>query len=356
MVARFRPLLSCTAPRSPEALSLAGGWCWFDRVEVLERGTPPQVIAAVDLPDDVRLRLTTPRPPVVGLTMDRPRVMGILNVTPDSFSDGGSFLGREVAQAHGRAMVAAGAEIVDVGGESTRPGAGEVPAEVEISRTRGVVAALSRLGPVSIDTRKASVARAAFDAGADLLNDVSALRHDPEMAPMAARARRPVCLMHAQGDPGTMQDDPRYEDVLLDIYDFLEERMGFAEAQGIPRSQILLDVGIGFGKTVGHNLALLRGLGLFHGLGCTLLLGASRKRFIGTIGGAELPAARVPVSLAVALAGVAQGVQILRVHDVEPTVQALRLWRAVTQDAPDASWAGAGATGADTGQAGEVKG
>lgn len=329
MAARFRPLPVCDPTPPPGALALAGGWCWFDRVEVLERGAARRLISAGDLPEDVRLRLTAPRARIVGLTMDRPRVMGILNVTPDSFSDGGSFLGREVALAHGRAMAAAGAEIIDIGGESTRPGAQEVPAEVEIARTRGVVAGLARLGPVSIDTRKAAVARAALDAGADMVNDVSALRHDPDMARTAAQARRPVCLMHARGAPETMQDDPRYDDVLLDVYDFLEERVGFAEAQGIPRSQIVVDVGIGFGKTLAHNLALLRGLGLFHGLGCPLLLGASRKRFIGTIGGAEVPAARMPGSLAVALAGVAQGVQILRVHDVEPTVQALRLWRAV---------------------------
>lgn len=330
MAARFRPLLGTDPARPPGALTLGGGWCWFDRVEVLRRDAPPQVIPAADLPDEARQRLTAPRAPVAGLGMQVPRVMGILNVTPDSFSDGGAFLAREVAMAHGRSMVSGGADIIDVGGESTRPGAEDVSETEEIARVRAVVAGLARLAPVSIDTRKAAVAEAAFAAGAVMLNDVAALSHDPALAGVAARAGVPVCLMHVQGTPRTMQDDPQYDDVLLDVYDFLEARVAAAEAAGIPRDRIVVDVGIGFGKTVAHNLALLRGIALFHGLGCAVLMGASRKRFIGTIGGAEAPVARMPGSLAVALAAVAQGVQIVRVHDVGPTVQALRLWRAVT--------------------------
>jgi dihydropteroate synthase len=173
------------------------------------------------------------------------------------------------------------------------------------------------------------VARAAFATGATILNDVTALQFDPEMAQAAVDLAAPVILMHSIATPATMQDNPQYEDVLLDVYDALAARVAEAEAAGIPRNRIAIDPGIGFGKTQGHNVALLQGLSLFHGLGCPILLGASRKRFIGSIGGATDPQARMPGSLAVALAGVAQGVQMIRVHDVAETRQALRLWQAV---------------------------
>ena len=222
----------------------------------------------------------------------------------------------------------AAADILDIGGESTRPGAVEVPAAEEQQRTEPVIAAL-RGRVISIDTRKAAVADAALRAGAAMVNDVSALGFDAALGPLVARDGVPVILMHAQGAPATMQDDPRYGDVLLDVYDGLAARVAAAEAMGIPRSRIAVDPGIGFGKTAAHNLALIRGMSLFHGLGCPILLGASRKRFIGTIGQAEAPDQRVPGSLAMALAGVAQGVQMLRVHDVGETRQALLLWQAV---------------------------
>jgi dihydropteroate synthase len=279
-------------------------------------------------------RLCAPRPAFAGLAMDRPRLMGILNVTPDSFSDGGRFLGAEAAVAQARAM-AEGAEIIDVGGESTRPGAVEVPVDEEIARTVPVIAALREGGlaaPISIDTRKAPVAAAALEAGASIVNDVSAFDFDPTLGPLVAKAAVPVVLMHAQGVPASMQNDPRYGDVLLDVYDALATRLARAEALGIDRSRIVLDPGIGFGKTLEHNLALLRGLSLFHGLGCALLLGTSRKRFIGTIGRAEAADARAPGSIVTALAGVAQGVQITRVHDVAETRQALRLWQSLNTD------------------------
>ncbi|MFC2969323.1 dihydropteroate synthase [Acidimangrovimonas pyrenivorans] len=329
----FRPIAMTDAARPEGALPLAGGWCWFDRVEVIARGQAPRLIAAQDLPAEVRQRLTAPRAPVCGLAMDAPRIMGILNVTPDSFSDGGRFDAPETALAHARAMRAAGAEILDIGGESTRPGAAEVAVAEETARTAPVIAALRAggdSGAISIDTRKAAVAQAALEAGADLVNDVSGFDFDPGMAGTVAASGAPVCLMHAQGRPETMQADPRYDDVLLDVYDHLEARVARAEAAGIDRARIVVDPGIGFGKTQAHNLALLCRLSLFHGLGCAILLGVSRKKFIGTIGGAELAEDRAPGSIAVALAGVAQGVQILRVHDVAETAQALRLWQAVT--------------------------
>ena len=328
----YRALAMTDAARPATALTLAGGWCWFDRVEVLVRGAKGRVIAAGDCPEPVLQRLTAPRG-FAGMALDRPRIMGILNVTPDSFSDGGQFLAPQAALAQGLAM-AAEADILDIGGESTRPGAADVSVAEELRRTVPVISALragGMAGLISVDTRKAAVAEAALRTGADIVNDVSALQFDAGLGPLVAREGAPVVLMHAQGEPATMQDDPTYDDVLLDVYDALAARVAAAEQMGIARSRIAVDPGIGFGKTAAHNLTLIRGLAVFHGLGCPILLGASRKRFIGSIGKAEQAADRMPGSLAVALAGVAQGVQMVRVHDVAETRQALRLWSAVNR-------------------------
>jgi dihydropteroate synthase len=329
----LRPIAMSDPARSSAALPLAGGWCWFDRVEVLSRTDAPRIVGLGDLTEAERTRLSAPRPNFGALGMEIPRIMGILNVTPDSFSDGGLFLRPEAALMQARRM-AAEADILDIGGESTRPGAAEVSVDDEIARTAPVIAALREGGlalPISIDTRKAAVATAAFDAGARILNDVTALRFDPTMAAKAAEAAVPVILMHSIDTPATMQDDPRYDDVLLDVYDALAERLLAAEAAGIARDRLAIDPGIGFGKTLEHNLALLARLSLFHGLGVPVLLGASRKRFIGTLGAEAEAARRMPGSLAVALAGVAQGMQMIRVHDVAETRQALRLWQAATK-------------------------
>ena len=329
----LRAMTMTDPARAPGAVPLAGGWCRFAQVEVLERGRPAQVVPVSELAPADLARLTAPRPDFGGLTLDRPRIMGILNVTPDSFSDGGLFLKPEAALMAARRM-AAGAEILDIGGESTRPGASPVAATEEIGRTAPVIAALRAGGlelPISIDTRKAAVAGAAFAAGASILNDVTALQHDPAMAALAAAQGCPVILMHSLGDPATMQDDPRYDDVLLDVYDALADRLAEAEAAGIARARLMVDPGIGFGKTLEHNLALLARLSLFHNLGVPVLLGASRKRFIGTIGAEAEAARRMPGSLAVALQGLAQGVQMIRVHDVAETRQAVSLWQAVTK-------------------------
>lgn len=331
MTSYYRPIVQTDPARPSEALTLAGGWGWFAMAEMLERDEPPRLVPARAIPEDWRIALTAPRPAIAGLTMDRPRLMGILNVTPDSFSDGGQHDRPETALAHGQAL-AMDADILDIGGESTRPGSADVSVPEEIARTAPVIAALRAAGvsrPISIDTRKAAVAEAALAAGADMVNDVAALGFDPDLAGATARAGAAVCLMHAQGDPATMQDDPHYDHVLLDVYDFLVERVRAALAAGIPASRIVVDPGIGFGKTLAHNLALLRGISLFHGLGCPVLLGASRKRFIGAIGGAETAAARGPGSVAVALAAIAQGVQFVRVHDAAETRQAMRLDAAV---------------------------
>lgn len=275
--------------------------------------------------------LTKPAP-VAGLEMVRPMIMGIVNVTPDSFSDGGRFASRDAAVSHAQGLLAQGADILDIGGESTRPGAAEVDLTEEIARTAPVIAALRAAGvtaPISIDTRKADVARAALAAGADIVNDVSALTWDRDMAALIAQTGVPVCLMHAQGTPQTMQKDPQYNDVRFDVYDWLMAAIDRAEAAGIARNQIILDPGIGFGKTVAHNLALLSCLALLHRSGCAILLGASRKRFIGVLTQTDMADARLAGSLAVALQGAAQGAHILRVHDVTETGQALALWRAM---------------------------
>jgi dihydropteroate synthase len=327
--AYFRPLVQIGPARPHSALPLAGGWGWFTHVEVLTRGGPARVIPAQDVPQDALDALTAVRPPIGGLGMDRPRVMGILNATPDSFSDGGLHAAAHDAIAAGQRMVAAGVDMLDVGGESTRPGAETVDPATEISRVVPVIAGLRDTGTlISVDTRKAAVARAAVAAGAGLINDVSGFTYDAALAPFAAQAALPVCVMHSLGDPATMQHDPHYDDVLLDVYDFLRDQIAGLERQGIERSRIIADPGIGFGKTLDHNLTLLARLSVFHGLGVPILLGASRKRFIGTLGKASLAETRAPGSIGVALAGLAQGVQMLRVHDVTDTLQAVALWRA----------------------------
>ncbi len=276
-------------------------------------------------------RLEAPRAPVAGVAMDAPAIMGVVNVTPDSFSDGGDHADAAAAIAHGRALAEAGAAILDLGGESTRPGAEPVSPEDEAARVVPVVAGLAGLGvPLSIDSRRASVMAAALEAGAAIVNDVSALGHDPASLGLVAAAGAPVILMHSRGDPRTMQDDPVYDDAPLDVYDALAARVDACLAAGIARSRILVDPGIGFGKSpTGHNVEILRDLALYHGLGCPVLLGVSRKSFIARLSAGEPPKSRLPGSLAAGLAGLDQGVQILRVHDVAETAQALAVWRAL---------------------------
>lgn len=327
----YRPLVQHGEARPEGAMPLAGSVLWFTEVEILSRDAPPRIAPAGLVPEPVRRRLTARRATIAGLDVTQPQIMGILNVTPDSFSDGGRHADVETACAAALQMVADGATIIDIGGESTRPGAAEVPEAEEILRTAPVIEAIRAQSqiPISIDTRKATVGLEALEAGANLVNDVSGFTFDPALAPLAAQASVPVCIMHAQGDPATMQEDPQYADVLLDVYDYLDAQIDRLEAIGVVREQIVIDPGIGFGKTLEHNLTLLRNLSLFHGLGCPILLGVSRKGFIGKIGEEPQAAARAPGSIAVGLAALAQGVQFLRVHDVAETVQALRLWQAV---------------------------
>ncbi len=277
-------------------------------------------------------RTTAPRPAIAGLEWRRAAIMGIVNVTPDSFSDGGRHARAEAAIAHGRALAAAGADILDIGGESTRPGATEVPVEEELERIIPVIEALAGDGfTISVDTRKPQVMEAAAAAGAAIINDVSALTYAPDSPSRAAATGLPVILMHALDTPERMQDDPAYEDAPRDIFDALEAAMTRAEAAGIARENLIVDPGIGFGKTLAHNLDLMAELALFHGLGVPLLLGASRKRFIGEITGVDAPAQRLAGSLAAALSAMAAGAAIVRVHDVAQTRQALDMMRAMNR-------------------------
>ena len=297
----------------------------IDLSELFERDWPHalEVAATVE-------RLTEPRPRFAGLALDRPRIMGIVNVTPDSFSDGGQHDTAARAIEHGLRLVAEGADILDIGGESTRPGSEPVPLAEELRRVIPVIEGLRAKTDVriSIDTRKAEVMRQAAKAGADILNDVSALTHDPDALDAAAATGLPVILMHAQGDPKTMNENPVYGDLVLDVYDFLAERIKACEAAGIPRAKLCVDPGIGFGKHLHHNVRMMAHLSILHGLGVPVLLGASRKKMIAQLCDVPDPKDRGPGSLASEIIGLAQGMQILRVHDVAATKQAMSVWLA----------------------------
>jgi dihydropteroate synthase len=336
------------------ALPLGGGQAAFTGCEIWQRGPPVQreILPAVELTGwlerqseqmrahAVRLRdrLLVPPSWPAGLPQRRPLLMGVVNVTPDSFSDSGQFAEPAAAIAHGRRLHADGADIVEVGGESTRPGAEQVSAAEEIRRVLPVIEALGREGVVvSIDTRKAAVMRAAIDAGARMINDISALRHDPAALATAGASGLPVVLMHSRGEPSTMQVQPTYDVALLDVFDELAARVRAWTDAGYDRTRLIVDPGIGFGKTLDHNLEILSQLGLYLGLGLPILLGVSRKSFIGRLAGGAPPAERLPGSLAVALRGLAAGVSMLRVHDIAATRQAVALWQAIEQPpgAPD---------------------
>ncbi|MBX9882892.1 MAG: dihydropteroate synthase [Sphingomonas sp.] len=346
----LRPIRFADTPVGAEPVArLAGGLLWFAALEVIavEGGRRRERIVPVGewdaflatLPGEQAeaaaatfARLTAPRAPLTlgarVLRFDQPHVAGILNVTPDSFSDGGKLHDDpEAAAARGFDMIAAGASLVDLGGESTRPGAPLVWEGDEVARTRPVVERLAGAAPVSIDTRKGPVMEAALAAGAVMVNDISSLAWDPRAAAIVAGAGVPVVLMHSPEPAKGPHGGQGYRDVLIEAYDFLAARIAFAERAGIDRARIIVDPGIGFGKTLADNLALLNGLALFHGLGCPIMLGASRKRLIGALAGEAPVEARLGGSVALALLGAQAGAQLLRVHDVAETVQALKVWR-----------------------------
>ena len=352
----LRPLGRLTRPpglinAAPDRMVRIGGRAdtVFSAFELIERhasGWIDRRVVSVDearqlmaMPGPLGSRLkatmahfTAPRSAIANLPLDRPRIMGIVNVTPDSFSDGGSFKTPKDAVAHALRLEEEGAELLDIGGESTRPGADPVTVDEELRRIMPVLEGLrgKTRARISVDTRRADVMRRAASAGAHILNDVSALMYDPQSLRVATETKLPIVLMHAQGEPATMQKDPQYTDALLDVFDHLEARVEACVRAGVARERLILDPGIGFGKTVLHNLEIMGGLSLLHGLGAAVMLGASRKSFIGALSGAIDPKDRVMGSVAAALSGAMQGAQILRVHDVAATRQALTIWQATT--------------------------
>jgi dihydropteroate synthase len=261
----------------------------------------------------------------------RVHIMGILNVTPDSFSDGGSLTSEQQLLSEVAAMVAAGADLLDIGGESTRPGAPAVSLQEELDRVIPAIENIRRhhSTPISIDTTKAEVARQALDAGADIINDISALRFDPAMLPLAVERQVPVIIMHMQGTPGTMQQNPHYDDVVEEIKAALGQWLAVAEAGGLNRGKIIVDPGLGFGKTIDHNLSILKHIPSFTELGCPVLIGHSRKRFIGQLLGEEEPRRRDEGTAVISALCARAGAAILRVHNVAKTVQAVKLARAI---------------------------
>jgi dihydropteroate synthase len=341
----LRPIALAESPQSEEgeAIRLAGGMTYASRFALIERQGGRVVsrrrVSAPDvdaLSDEARQQLEAMRRPHPALQcgartirLDQPQVMGILNVTPDSFSDGGKFLDDPAAaNAHAAAMLEAGAALIDIGGESTRPGAPAVWEGDELKRVIPAVEHLAATGAaISVDTRRPAVMEAALAAGAHVINDVSALRHDPRSLEFAARAGAPVVLMHAPGEGDDLHSGGNYTDVALDVFDWLRDRRDAAIAAGIARERIVLDPGIGFGKSLADNLALMNALPLFHALGQPLMVGASRKRMIGALSH-EAPAhQRLGGSLALAVKALEAGIQLLRVHDVAEMVQAVRIWR-----------------------------
>jgi dihydropteroate synthase len=335
---------AASAVEAGTALWLAGGPLAFTMVEVIVRHPDGRIARASGSLAEVtgwapaagRLdALSRPRQPFAGLALDRPAIMGVVNVTPDSFSDGGDFLDHADAIARGTALLDAGADILDVGGESTRPGADPVPPEEEIRRVVPVVRHFAGIGAVvSIDTRHAAVMAAALEAGAAIINDVTGLTGDPESLGLAVRSSAPVVLMHMRGEPRTMQQAPDYVDAVTDVYAYLAGRVAACLDAGVRLENLCVDPGIGFGKTVSHNLEILRHTALYHGIGVPVLIGLSRKGFIGALSRKEPPKDRLAGSLAGALSCMGQGAQIIRVHDVAETYQARALWLALEAPSP----------------------
>ncbi len=338
----LRPLYFRDAANGDDAPGgrLAGGRIRFAHLEVIERPSLKRQVmsyedAAASGEAAIRSALNAleePRAPLLGLDLTTPKIMGIVNVTPDSFSDGGEFYSHDDAIAQAKQAVEDGAHILDIGGESTRPGSDPVDEATECARILPVIEALAASStPLSCDTRKPAVMRRAVAAGAHIINDISSLTYDPEARKTAAELGTPVILMHSKGEPKVMQDAPHYDNVCLDVFDELRANIAACEQMGIARSKIIADPGIGFGKTFDHNLELLNELALFHGLGVAVMLGVSRKGFLGALTGVKEARARAVGSVSAALCGLARGVQLFRVHDVRQTAEAFAVWEGVSQ-------------------------
>ncbi len=331
MTSYFRPIVRTGSPRSQHSIFLAETNYWVSEAEEIKYGKETKLVSINDVPEWWKKRWLKKRSDILGMEFGFPKLMGILNITPDSFSDGGNHVKLDVALNQAKFMEENGVDIIDIGGESTRPGALTVPISEEIKRIEPVITGISARSkiPISVDTRKSKVASAARKAGASMVNDVSGFTFDPNLLTYCSKYKLPVCVMHMKGSPENMQNNPKYENILIEVFDFLENQIGTLVKAGISRDQIIADVGIGFGKNIGHNLALIKNISLFHGLGVPLLLGVSRKSIISNVARVEKPSDRVHGSISLAISALGQGVQVFRVHDVAETRQAFDLWVAV---------------------------
>ena len=324
----FRPIINFENIYPTDAIFLGSTRLWFNSVKVFERGKDSIIINAKDIPNKVKLNLVETREAICGIQKRSPLVVGVLNRTPDSFSDGATSTKKNDLIIQVDEMINEGADIIDIGGESTRPNFETILPNVEINR---IELALKLIRdsypklPISIDTRKSSVAEYALDRGAKILNDVSSLTFDNECISIVKRYESYICLMHNSGDGKNLHNKILGKDFLLDIFDYLKERIQFAELNGISKSKIIIDPGIGFGKTEEQNLGIIANISLFHTLGCPILVGASRKKFIGDITEVDIPANRMLGSIIIAGELAKQGVQLIRVHDVKETNQIINI-------------------------------
>lgn len=308
---------------------IQGGTTVFNSFRVIQRNKKPRVISTSEVKEEFLDRFTSKPISMLGLSFETPAVMGILNVTPDSFYDGEKFFTEKQFVEKGLHLLKIGCTVLDIGGESTRPGAKEVPSTIEIERIIGVIEKIKNSVPsaiISVDTRKSMVAEKALQAGATIVNDISAGSFDKEMFEVVAKHRAGICLMHSRGIPENMQNMPYYDDILLDIYDYFEEKIAEAQSKGIPREKIVIDPGIGFGKKLHHNLEIINKISLFLGLGLPVMIGVSRKSFIGEIISKRDPSERLTGSVVAMLASLNRGVNIVRVHDVKEAADAIKVW------------------------------
>ena len=331
MTSYFRPIVRTGSPRGRNIIFFAETDYWISEAEEINFGEKTELVSINDVPDWWKKRWLGKRSDILGMKFGYPKLMGILNVTPDSFSDGGHHLELNAALMRAEFMEDNGADIIDIGGESTRPGALTVPISEEIKRIKPVINKISSKSriPISVDTRKFEVASAAHKAGAAMVNDVSGFTFDPDLLSYCSEYKLPVCVMHMQGSPENMQNNPKYENILIEVFDFLEAQIEILVQAGICRDKIVADVGIGFGKNLEHNLALIKNISFFHGLGVPLLFGVSRKSIVSNLAQVQNPKDRVHGSISLAISALAQGVQLFRVHDVAETKQAFDLWIAV---------------------------
>ena len=328
----YRPIIQNDIIRPEYYFNLSNQNQWFDRFERFERGKEPSHISVKEAPAEVLRKLTSTRKSDIFENFKSPLIMGILNLTPDSFSDGGKNFNTSDALESAEKMICDGVDVIDVGGESTKPGAEQISDKVELDRIETVIKAIKKKRPncvVSVDTRKSRVMKRVLELGVNFINDVSALSFDKKSAQILAAENAQICLMHGGLNPKNMQENTTYNDVLLDVYDYLEERITFAVSSGIKRENIIVDPGIGFGKTESQNVRLIQKASIFHSLGCPVLYGASRKAFIGSISGVDKARDRFPGSISVALDLIRQGVQFIRVHDTSESKQAVSMWKAI---------------------------